>query len=84
MECKYGTLESLHVLQLWYAGMICSYVFIDIFLYLLWVSRRYARMQAVTAEYLHIHNFTCHVVTCLPICVLCQTKLLDSKPKYAD
>lgn len=84
MECKYGSLESLHFLQLSYAGMICSHFFIDNFSYLLWGSRRYVCMQAVMAEYLQIHIFTCHVVTCLPIHVLSQTKSLNSKTKYVD
>lgn len=41
-------------------------------------------MQAVKAEYLQFPIFTSHVGTCLPVCMLCLTKFLDSNTKYLD
>lgn len=81
-EYKYRSLENLRFSQLWYTGMICSYFFIDTFSYMLWGSRRHVCVQAAKAEYLQFPIFTSHGGTCLPVCVLCLTKLLDSNTKY--
>lgn len=65
-------------------GCFADIFFIEIFSYLLWGSRVHVCTQVVMAGSLRIHIFTCHMITCLPACVLCHTKLLYSKPKCVD